>query len=208
MLPRRPLLLLPGLLPALSLLPSPAAAAALPSLAFTARRDGSPFGAHRVRLRTEGRETLAEIEIDLEVRLLGVRAFRYAHRNAERWRDGRLIALDSTTDDDGTPRRLEVRSEPSGLRLRGTDFEGALPPETVPTSYWNRTAMGRPKFDTQGGRPLRTTVSGPSPDAWAGRTADRIDVVGDIVLSAWYEGAVWRGLRFRARGSTVTYDPA
>jgi hypothetical protein len=148
-----------------------------------ARRDGAPFGAHQVRLRRDGRETVAEISIDLQVRLLGIRVFRHVHRNIERWRDGNLIALDSTTDDDGTPRRLEVRSDASGLRLRGSDFDGHLPSELIPTSYWNRAALSRPKFDAQGGRPLRSTVSGPVSDAWAGRPAERLDVAGDLVLS-------------------------
>jgi len=206
LLPRRPFLALPVLLAAGAFPFS--VVASLPSLAFTARRDGVPFGVHRVRLRTEGRETVAEIQIDLEVRVLGVRVFRYAHRNLERWRDGHLLSLDSTTDDDGTPRRLEVRAEGSGLRLRGSDFEGVLPSESAPTSYWNRQAIRRPKFDTQGGRPLRFDVSAPTPDAWAGRPAERFDVSGDLVLSLWYEGPVWRGLRFRARGATVTYDPS
>ena len=86
----------------------------------------------------------------------------------------------------------------------------------------------RPKFDTQGGKPLRTSVSTPAADAWAGRPAERLDVAGDLVRTAfgdptrrirldvagdlvlflWYEGDVWRDLHFRARGATVTYDPA
>jgi hypothetical protein len=206
LLPRRLLLAMPALLAA-GISPPPAVAVP-PSLVFTARRDGVPFGIHRVRFRTEGRETVAEIEIDLEVRVVGVRVFRYAHRNIERWRDGRLLSLDSTTDDNGTPRRLEVRAEGSGLRLRGSDFEGVLPPESAPTSYWNRQAIRRPKFDAQGGKPLRLNVSAPTPDTWAGRPAERLDVSGDLVLSLWYEGPVWRGLRFRARGATVTYEPA
>ena len=205
MLPRRFLLALPALLAA-GVSPSPAVAVPA-SLVFTARRDGVPFGVHRVRFRTERQETVAEIEIDLEVRILGVRAFRYAHRSIERWRDGRLLSLDSTTDDNGTPRRLEVRAEGLGLRLRGSDFEGILPPESAPISYWNRPALRRSKFDTQGGKPLRLDVSAPTPDVWAGRPAERLDVSGDLVLSLWYEGPVWRGLRFRARGATVIYDP-
>jgi hypothetical protein len=202
-LPRRTLFVLPGLL-----LPASVASASVPPLAFMARRDGIPFGTHQVRLRHDGREVVAEISIDLHVRILGVRVFRCVRRNVERWRDGRLTALDSTTDDDGTPRRLEVRADASGLRLRGSDFDGHLPSETVPTSHWNRAMLRRPKFDAEGGRPLRATVSAPVSDVWAGRSAERLDVAGDLVLSLWYAGAVWYGLRFQARGATVTYDPA
>jgi hypothetical protein len=53
-------------------------------------------------------ETTVSIATDLAVKVLFVTAYRFQHAASEHWVGGRLIALNSTTDDNGTRHRVSV----------------------------------------------------------------------------------------------------
>ena len=133
---------LPALLAAVLLvgLVVPAGAQDLPvkgQLDFTVLRKGEEVGYHRVSFRREGETTSMSVEAQVEVTFLGLVLFRFRHRGSETWANGRLVAFETETDDDGDPAAVAVR------RNGADDFEvktiadtQVAPGDSIPSSLW------------------------------------------------------------------------
>ena len=181
-------------------------------LSFQVTRAGDELGTHVVSFSQAGNRLIVDVAIDLEVRFAFITAFRYRHRNREVWEDGRLIAMDSETDDDGEQYRVSARAEPEGLVVDGSRGRFTAPADVIPTSYWNREIVEQSSvLDTQKGRMRDIAVrpGGLEQVAADGRTipARRYTFSGDLELAAWYsETGQWVKLAFMARGAEVDYE--
>lgn len=180
-------------------------------IVFSALRKGDPIGTHALRFRREGPLLRVDVEIDLLVRFAFVPVFRYTHRGAETWRDGRLVALDTRTDDNGEDFAVTARVEGDRLRVEGAHGELDLPSDIVPTSYWDPTTpLSRTLLDTQRGRALsvQTRKVGRERVALPERAADcrRFRMRGDLNLELWYtEADELAKIAFEARGAAIEY---
>ena len=180
-------------------------------LPFRVLRDGDRLGTHVVSFSQEGDQLTVDIAIDLEVRFAFLTAFRYRHRNREVWQGGRLIALDTETDDDGTAYRVSARGGADGLEVDGSAGRFTAPADVIPTSYWKRDIVEQVRvLDTQRGGLVDIAVQpgGLEQVQVRGRTigARRYTFTGGLQLSAWYsEAGQWVKLAFMARGSTIDY---
>lgn len=186
--------------------PSPATGV----IAFDVLRNGRSMGTHRLDLHRDGDRLIVNIAIDLEVRLV-VPIYRYIHRSREIWTDGRLVGIDTTTDDDGRTYRIAGRVVANGFDVESAAGRFVAPADLMPTSYWHeRMIKGRPLFDTQEGKMIATEIVGPIDDVLIveGRPVPvRVyDVSGDLKLRLWYgmDGR-WLKLRFATRGSEIDY---
>jgi hypothetical protein len=188
--------------------------AALPDakqIAFDVFRDGAPLGHHEIVFRREGDDLHVEIDIRLEVKLLFLPVFQYRHRNQEVWRDGRLVAIDTKTDDDGETFWLRGRASEAGFAVEGSSGRFLAPADVMPTSYWNPETVERTRMlDTQRGRLIQVDIAplGVETIAMADRTveAKRYKVTGDLTLDLWYTPAgEWAKIAFEARGAQVAY---
>jgi hypothetical protein len=179
-------------------------------IAFDVLRNGRPMGTHRLDFHRAGDRLIVNIAIDLEVRLV-VSIYRYVHRSREVWVDGRLVEIDTTTDDDGRVYRVAGRVGSDGFNVESTAGRFVAPVELMPTSYWHeRMIKGRPLFDTQEGKVIATEIVGPIEDVLnvEGKSIPvRVyDVSGDLKLHLWYgTDGRWLKLRFTARGSEIDY---
>ncbi len=188
--------------------------AALPharQIAFEVFRDGEPLGHHKVFFRDEGGDLHVEIDIRLEVKLAFFTLFRYRHTNREVWRDGRLLAIDTQTDDDGEGFWLRGRAAEAGLQVEGSSGSFLAPADIMPTSYWNPlTVESTRMLDTQRGRLIDVDIepAGVETMTLAGKPvrAERFKVTGDLVLDLWYTSqGEWAKTSFVARGAEVVY---
>jgi hypothetical protein len=188
--------------------------AALPraqEIAFAVLRDGVPLGHHTVVFRREAGDLHVEIDILLEVKLLFLPVFQYRHRNHEVWRDGRLVSIETETNDDGEDFRLRGRATDAGFAVEGSGGRFLAPADVMPTSYWHPETVERTRLlDTQRGRLIQVDIApvGVETIAMAGRMVDarRYKVTGDLTLDVWYtaEGE-WAKITFEARGAEVAY---
>ena len=210
---RRPFLAGLALAPA-ALMTAPLAAAIPESgrLAFRVLRNDSEIGTHALAFTAEGEVVRVEIAIELAVRVLGIPFYRYSHRNTERWTGERLLLIDSTTDRNGRPYRVQARAAAEGIAVEGTEAGRYIAPrDAASTSYWHARFLRAQKIDTQGGRLLATTIEDLGEEAIpiGGRDAParRFRVAGDLRLDIWYDRAgVWSGLLFAGEdGSTIRY---
>jgi hypothetical protein len=172
-------------------------------LEFDVLREGSPIGTHRVTIDENAGETRVEIAIDLAVRFAFLTVYRYTHRSTETWRDGRLVALDAQTDDDGARTQVEARAVAGGVAVRGSGGDYLAAADTIPTSYWHRDKVARDKLlDTQSGKLIDVAATRLSQDASGAKWRISGDLEADLAYGPTGE---WTALTFVARGARIVY---
>ena len=178
---------------------------------FAIRRGDATIGQHAVSCRRDGDMLHVEVAIDIAVSLLFMTVYRYEHASHEVWRGGRLIALDSRTDDNGTAHSVRGRAVPEGFAVEGGEGPILAPADIVPTSYWSpETRRQSVLLDTQRGRLAAVSVTPQGRDRIATANgpveAIRYRMDGDLRMTLWYTPAgEWVKIAFRARGEDVEY---
>lgn len=180
----------------------------LQPLNFTAYRNGSRLGSHRIDFAEEGNRLTVDIELVFDVKLAFIPVYRYRHKNREIWEDGRLVSMSTETDDNGTDYKVEATKDGDHLLVDGVDGRLELPGDTLTTSYWNEAAMAkRAWLDTQRGQLARSEVTKKPAEAVRVEGKDveatPYDLVGDITCTLWYRDDRWVKLRFVGEDSSV-----
>lgn len=191
---------------------APALASAYPSiLKFRVQREGSPIGYVMERYRAEGDDLLVDVFIAFQVKLAFITVYRYEHRAREVWRDGRLIRLDTITNDDGDAQQVTGRAGSGGFSIEGPQGALTAPADILPSSYWhpNFTEQSR-MLDSQKGRILEFDIAklGSERIEALGQPveADRFAMRGDIDLDFWYDAdRVWQKMAFTIKGGYMEY---
>ena len=126
-----------GALAAASLLAG--AQAQAETLNYTVTRDGSTIGTHSVDISDD--RSQVSVETDIAVKVLFVTAYKFKHTSEEKWQNGQLVAISSTTDDDGTPKELNATLNGGTLKVnsvvKGQDRMQNVAAGTLPASLWN-----------------------------------------------------------------------
>jgi hypothetical protein len=119
-------------------------------------REGAVVGQHRITFHQEGGTLLVHSALAIRVKVLFVTAYRYEQTREEVWRDGKLVAFTSTTDDDGTRHAITGAAGPEGIKVTSGQDRWTLPAESLPASYWNVSMVAghSPLVDPQSGKVL------------------------------------------------------
>ncbi|MEQ9152158.1 MAG: DUF6134 family protein [Parvibaculum sp.] len=183
-----------------------------PDLSFRVERGGDPIGTHRISFTREGDELHVAIDIELAVSFGPITLFRYEHRNRETWRDGKLVALETETNDDGKRYTVSAIATETGLEVTSSaNGTFMAPADIIPTSYWNPATLTQTQLlDTQKGRLIDVDIeeTGVREADVGGRTVpvNEYRMTGDLKLSLWYSPDMeWLNVIFEARGEEVDY---
>jgi hypothetical protein len=96
------------------------------------------IGYQRFLLSGRGGEVRVESRAEFAVKLLGITAYGYDHRNVEVWRDGCLRSIESTTDANGERYRVQGRSAGDAFVVVAGSGERQLPECVGTFAYWDR----------------------------------------------------------------------
>ena len=172
-------------------------------LNFDVYLDDDPIGFHRVSIEERAEERRVRVEAEMAVEILFFNAFSYRHRADELWRGDCIFALETLTDDDGRPLRVEadrvgdvlaVRSEAEQKRLEGCVRTFAYwKPELLASDYLLNTQNGAYE-------PARLVELAPEPLRFNGRAYGakryRLEVGEEIRIDLWYdEESEWKALQ-------------
>ena len=181
-------------------------------LLFEITRNGSPVGSHSVTVRHDAAGLRAESSSRIAVRMFGITVYRLDYTSVSRWTDGRMVALDSVTDDAGTVTRVSATLDGDDLRIATNGETATAPLGLQPTDHWNSAVIGATEvLNTLTGKINRVTMTAQGRDnVPAGgrlRPATRYAYHGELEATVWYDAAGhWTGLRFAARdGSIIDY---
>lgn len=164
--------------------------------------NGNPVGFQHVQVRREDGETRVDTDVAVDVHMAGFNIYRYRYRASETWRDGKLAALTSETDDDGEALSLSVRPAEDGMLLVESSKEGRrkIPADTLPTSYWNPAVLDRSELlDTETGKLIKVAV--------ASHGDGRYTVSGDLNAEVDYRFGHWSGAHFHYFGADIDFRP-
>jgi hypothetical protein len=182
-------------------------------LAFRVQMDGEDIGRHVVNFETKEDGLGVEVRIDFLVRFFGIPVYRYNHVNREVWsKDGKLLALESQTNDDGTPERARIQRLGDRLAIDGSMNKAAVPGGLLSSSYWNPDLVHQTKLiDSRNGQifNISVTPNGEDPVEVDGRLtqAKRYDIRGDLELSVWYApNGEWVKMAFDHKGRHFDYQ--
>ena len=203
-----------------------AATMALPSLApaepwpptttlnFEIMRNGNPIGTSTVRLRRQGEETVAEIATHIAVKFASFTVYRFDQTETEHWAQGRLVALNAHTDDNGTVHRVTAARSGDGLAVEADGRTREVDPGIVPVSLWNPSTLGkRLALNPQDGQvtPLSVVDHGPEQLVLQGRalTARHYSIRTSFPQDVWYDehDRLVRVELSASDGSKIRYQP-
>ncbi|HKS88460.1 MAG TPA: DUF6134 family protein [Stellaceae bacterium] len=113
------------------------------TLRFSVMRNGEPIGTSTVHLRQEGGRTLASAATHIAVKFASWTVYRFDQSESEEFADGRLQAMSSVTDDNGTVHRVAAQRRGDVLAV---DADGKLThvdPSLIPANPWNPLLIGK-----------------------------------------------------------------
>ena len=165
------------------------------TLTYTVTRDGSTIGTHSVDINAAGTEV--QVETDIEVKVLFVTAYKFKHTSQEKWQNGQLVAITSTTDDDGTPKELNARLNGDQMKVnsivKGQDRLQTVPADTLPASLWNPATVEQSALlNTLDGQIMTIDVENKGADTvetGAGPVqANHYAITGELTRDLWFDG--------------------
>ncbi len=181
-------------------------------IAFSVFRGDSPIGHHRLSFERAREDLLVNVDIELKVKFAVFTLYDYKHRSRETWRDGRLVGLDTKTNDNGDKFFVRAAATQDGLAVESSSGAYVAPADVLPTSYWRPDTVAQSKLlNTQDGRLLEVSVEelGQELVRAGGRDipAQRFRFSGDLELELWYgDSAEWLRTRFEAKGAEIDYS--
>ena len=182
--------------------------------AFRIVRNGSAIGTHVLTFARSGNGLDIQIAVDIAIGFGPITLFRYTLRGLEQWRDGAVVHLDATTNDDDAPEQMRADRDARGLWVEGSKAARYLAPaDALPATHWNMAELSAPWINPQDGRLLHPAVRRVGEEAVTlpnGRIAPATHYAlsGEANMDLWYDAArQWSALSFVAKdGSMIRYE--
>lgn len=103
---------------------------------FTVRVDNKPAGSHQLIIQThdDGTEVVVG-QADVTVKF-AIITFTFSYRGKETWKDGRLVTLNSATNDNGKKHQVNADANKEGYAVVADGKESQAKGDVWPTGYW------------------------------------------------------------------------
>jgi len=164
---------------------------------FSIRIDNRPAGMYQMTIsRPDDRTFIVDSRADVSVSKLFIK-YKYNYQGTELWKDGRLVRLNSKTNDDGKQFEVLAQAEGERLRVQVNGKEYTTPrPDVWTTTYWT---LPDPKLRNQAvalldcdtGKVLGGTMQpiGTQQLTLAGQTQNcpHYRITGDVQVDVWYD---------------------
>lgn len=179
---------------------------------FTVLRKGKPFGQHVLTFDKDADGTLnVRTEVDLAVKFGPFTVFRYDLESTEVWRDGKLVEVNSKTNNNGKDRSVELTRKGDQFLIDSTKFDGTISANTIPSTHWNiAQVMGSQILSTETGEIIPATIENLGREIVTvdGQTveATRYRMDAEIDVDLWYDdNQRWVKLAFETQGQEIEY---
>jgi len=164
-------------------------------------RGDTPIGQTVFEFHSRGADLTVVTRTSIKVSVV-VYSYASQHVATEVWENGSLVLLETKTNDDGTPFRVEGTRAANGFQVTGSEGSIMVPPGTPPKSFWNSGILNaRQVITTKRGAlaEVKTTQMGRERVAYKGGVADatRYRFETDDVIDLWYtdDGVLVKALR-------------
>jgi hypothetical protein len=104
---------------------------------FRVLLDDTPIGYHRVEISSEADAVSVHTQANFAVTFLFITVYSYAHDTREYWKDGCLVGINSTTDDNGDDYFINSSRQQEGLTLVTQDGSNTFDNCIRTFAYWD-----------------------------------------------------------------------
>ena len=169
------------------------------------------IGSDVLSFSRNGEDLIVDVAIRIEVKFLFITLHSLVSERRETWRDGRLVAYKSHTDENSDLIDVTARAEGGKLIVEGPGGRAEADGSVFPTNPWNPEIVnGTVQMDTKTGKLLNVTVApaGAETIEVAGKAVEtsKYQVTGDIERELWFDAVGnWIQLRFPKDGETLTF---
>ena len=174
---------------------------------FRVYLDDREIGYHNFYVQQSGDVRVLRSEASFEYRLMFVKLFHYEHENRETWQGECLRSIESRTDSNGEPYRVDGRAETGHFRVDGSAGEAKLPECVMSFAYWNPAFLQQVRLlNTQNGEFLDVDISPPVAESLMVRGEQQPSYryrleAGELRLDLWYSADnEWLALESEVRG--------
>jgi len=160
-------------------------------LTYAVTRDGNQIGSQVVVFQRNGDSLVVHTTVKIEVSLLGITIYRFAHTAEEEWKGGELARLTSRTDDDGDDRVIDLELQDGKLKGTYNGQAKEFPLGMIPASFWHPDTVNQTQLlDQVKARYRKITVKDLGTEKIKIRgqqiEAHRYSVTGQLKRELWY----------------------
>jgi hypothetical protein len=99
-------------------------------------RNGSEIGRELISVERTPERTVAKVSVHMQVKLLGLAAFRFDHESTETWRGGEFEELTSQTTTSEAHHSLQVSRQAASLQVQADQVSRSINAAGLPASLW------------------------------------------------------------------------
>jgi hypothetical protein len=162
-------------------------------------RDGLVVGHHRVEFMQNGDDIQVTTDVEIDVSVLFIPVYSLRHHGVEQWQDGVMVAFNSTTDDNGRDRVIDIVPEGGDWRVEHDGSLDIRPGAALIGTLWHPDTVNRTMLiDPIKGKLRNVTVTDRGMETievpLGTVEARHISIAGDVVQEVWYgpDGHVWQ----------------
>ena len=161
-------------------------------LEYQVMRRGKEIGRHRVWFRHLEDHLRVETQVRIAVKFAFITLFRFELDGYEKWRDGRLMAMESTTNDNGKRHVVRAVANGTAIDVEADGKTWSAPATIMPSSLWHRDMVkGSPLLSVKLGKPVEVEFEEVGRETVTARggevSATRYVVTGDFERELWYD---------------------
>ena len=203
-----------GLLVALAFAANAAPGASSETLRYAIMRNGDQIGTHTVEINRGPKETAVTLSTELAVKVMFITAYQMRFTTSEKWVGGKLVALTSEGDDNGTKHKVSAALKANGLEVDSDGKTSTVDKNIMPATLWNHEVVKRTQvLDPKDGAVVPITVTDQGMDELTidGRTVKARHYVlkGKFPQDVWYDekGRLVQSSLVAPDGSVILYKP-
>jgi hypothetical protein len=182
------------------------------TLNFAIMRNGAQIGTNLIQIGHDGADTTVQQVTHVNVGFAFLTFYKFDQTESERWAKGKLLAMTSTTDDNGTVHQATATARNGILVVRCNGKVSETASTTMPYSLWNPALVEQTvALDTRNGglEAIKAIDDGEQNVLVQGRwrRAHHYQIVTNLPQDVWYDdsGDLVQVEMKGTDGSTITY---
>ena len=122
-------------------------------ISFDVIRKNKIIGSHEIIFKKNENELLLSTNINIEVKILFITAYKFLHQSVETWKDNEFIKVEGFSDfEDNREYSIKGNDIGGNFIAEGMDGKLTLDKDILPSNFWNINILAEKEiFDTQKG---------------------------------------------------------
>jgi Family of unknown function (DUF6134) len=160
------------------------------TMKFAVTRDDAPIGTNTIDVIRKGAETSVQIVTHVAVGMAFFTLYKFDQTETELWTNGRLLAMNAITDDNGTLHRTNANCRDGKLVVDGDGQVQKVATTVVPASLWNPAMLSQnTALNPEDGKLVPVSVVDRGEDNLT--VAGRLERVHHYLLKTLFSQDVW-----------------